>query len=118
MENDNVCVIPVVFTSEEVLVASDYLKEVRKSIVDVIVVDGTEWTANVRPICFRAGEEEITPGGIIVVDDSSRYRELRQTNRARRVNIFESVGPGRFGVSHTYVSFYCASSQYSEASII
>jgi len=72
----------------------------------VIVVDGTEWTANVRPICFRAAEEQIAAGGIIVVDDSWRYRELRQANRAHGVNIFESVGPGRFGVTSTDVYFY------------
>jgi len=106
IENADVRYQPVAFTREEEFVASDYLKAVRQSIVDVIVVDGTEWTANVRPICFRAAEEQIAPGGIIVVDDSWRYRELRQTNRAHGVNIFESVGPGRFGVTSTDVYFY------------
>src|SRR5260370_127790 len=99
IENANVRYLPVVFTSEQEFVASDYLKAVRQSIVDVIVVDGTEWTANVRPICFRAAEEQIAPRGIIVVDDSWRYRELRHANRRHGVNIFESVGPGRFGVT-------------------
>jgi hypothetical protein len=73
---------------------------------NVIVVDGTEWTPNVRPICFRSAEEQVAPGGIIVVDDSWRYRQLRQRNRAKRFQIFESVGPARFGVTSTDVYFY------------
>jgi predicted O-methyltransferase YrrM len=106
IKNVDVCYLPVVFTSEQAFAASDYLKAVRQSAVDVIVVDGTDWTCNVRPICFRAAEEQIAPGGIIVVDDSWRYRELRQANRAHRVKVFESVGPGRFGITSTDVYFY------------
>ena len=106
IENANVRYLPVAFTGEEEFLASEYLKAVRQSIFDVIVVDGTEWTANVRPNCFRAAEEQIAPGGIIVVDDSWRYRELGRANRAHGVNIFESVGPGRFGVTSTDVYFY------------
>lgn len=98
--------IPVAFTTEETFAASNYLNAVRQSTFDVIIVDGTEWTSNVRPICFHAAEEQIPPGGVIVVDDSWRYRELREANRARRMEIFESVGPARFGVTSTDVYFY------------
>jgi predicted O-methyltransferase YrrM len=98
--------VPVAFTTEEAFAASDYLQAVRQSVFDVIVVDGTEWTSNIRPICFRAAEEQIKFGGIIVVDDSWRYRQLRQMNRAQRFEIFESVGPARFGVTSTDVYFY------------
>jgi hypothetical protein len=98
--------VPVTFTTEKAFTKSDYLQMVRQSVFDVIVVDGTEWTTNVRPICFQAAEERIRPGGIIVVDDSWRYRELRQVNRAGRVELFESVGPARFGVTSTDVYFY------------
>jgi Methyltransferase domain len=98
--------LPVEFTTEEAFAGSDYLQAVRQSLFDIIVVDGTEWTANVRPICFHAAEKQIAPGGIIVVDDSWRYRQLRQMNSARRFEIFESVGPARFGVTSTDVYFY------------
>ena len=98
--------VPVAFTSEDAFLNSDYLKAVRQSKFNVIIVDGTEWTWNVRPICFHAAEEQIAPGGIIVVDDSWRYRELRRANRARRFEVFESVGPARFGVTSTDVYFY------------
>ena len=106
IENVDLRHVPVAFTNEQEFAASDYLKAVRQSVVDVIVVDGTEWTSNIRPICFHAAEEQVAPGGIIVVDDSWRYRQLRQMNRAQRLEIFESVGPARFGVTSTDVYFY------------
>jgi hypothetical protein len=98
--------VPVAFATEETFAASDYLQAVRQSAFDVIVVDGTEWTSNIRPICFHAAEAQIKSGGIIVVDDSWRYRELRQMNCAKRFETFESVGPARFGVTSTDVYFY------------
>jgi hypothetical protein len=98
--------VPVAFTTDEAFASSDYLNAVRESTFDVIIVDGSEWTLNARPICFRAAEQQIAPGGIIVVDDSWRYRELRQAYRAKRVEIFESVGPARYGVTSTDVYFY------------
>lgn len=98
--------VPVTFTIEEAFASSAYVNAVRESTFNVIIVDGAEWTPNARPICFRAAEKQIAPGGIIVVDDSWRYRELRQTHRAKRVEIFESVGPARYGVTSTDVYFY------------
>ena len=98
--------MPVHFTTPEAFENSDYLKAVQRTRADVIVVDGAEWTQDIRPLCFRAAEEQIGPGGIIVVDDSWRYRELRQANRAHRVEVFESVGPARIGVTSTDVYFY------------
>ena len=98
--------VPVTFTTDEAFAKSDYLNAVRDSTFDVIVVDGMDWTANVRPICFEVAEKQIAPGGIIVVDDSWRYRELRRTNRARRFEVFETVGPARYGVTSTDMYFY------------
>lgn len=98
--------VSVAFTTEQDFLTSDYLEAVQLSVFDVIVVDGTEWTPNVRPICFRSAEKQVAPGGIVMVDDSWRYRELRQVNRAKRMEVFESVGPARFGVTSTDVYFY------------
>jgi SAM-dependent methyltransferase len=98
--------LPVAFTNGEAFASSEYVNAVRESTFDVIIVDGSEWTLNARPICFHAAESRIAPGGIIVVDDSWRYRELRETNRAKRFEIFESVGPARYGVTSTDVYFY------------
>lgn len=106
LKNADLRHVPVSFTNEADFAASDYLNTVRQSNFDVIIVDGTEWTMNVRPICFHAAEEQVSSGGVIVVDDSWRYRELRQANQAKRIEIFESVGPARFGVTSTDVYFY------------
>lgn len=106
IQNVDLRYVPVTFTTEQAFESSDYLNAVRESKFDVIIVDGSEWTLDVRPICFRAAEQQLAPGGVIVVDDSWRYRALRQANRARRFEIFESVGPARYGVTSTDVYFY------------
>ena len=59
-----------------------------------------------RPICFQHAEERIQPGGIILVNDSWRYPELRKENKALRVETFQSVGPYRPGLVSTDVFFY------------
>jgi len=85
---------------------SEYLRALPAASFDVIVVDGSEEWTQVRPACFRKAEERIKPGGMIVVDDSWRYPELRAHNRAKRFSVFESVGPCRPGVTSTDVFFY------------
>jgi predicted O-methyltransferase YrrM len=85
---------------------SDYLRALCGQHPDVIVVDGSEEWIQVRPICFRLAEEAIREGGIIILDDSWRYPSLREDNRARRVERFQSTGPGRPGVTSTDVFFY------------
>src|SRR3954453_3114283 len=62
---------------------SDYLHAMPDQRFDVVVVDGSEEWTQVRPICFRKAEARVNSGGIIVVDDSWRYPELRERNRAR-----------------------------------
>ena len=70
---------------------SAYLAQVRRFDHDVIVVDGADNDYTIRPLCFRVAEEQIKPGGIIVVDDSWRYQGLRRDHRAQSLKIFESV---------------------------
>jgi predicted O-methyltransferase YrrM len=85
---------------------SAYMNAMPDTTFDVIVVDGSEEWVQVRPIYFRHAENHIKPGGIIVVDDSWRYQALRTSHRAKRYEIFQSVGPGRPGVTSTDVYFY------------
>jgi SAM-dependent methyltransferase len=85
---------------------SDYLRALPDESFDVIVVDGSEEWTQVRPVCFRKAEQRIRPGGMIIVDDSWRYPELRTNNRAKRCSVFQSVGPCRPGVTSTDVFFY------------
>jgi hypothetical protein len=85
---------------------SDYLHALPEEPQDVISIDSSEEWIHVRPTCFRFAEKRIKPGGIIILDDSWRYPEPRQRNRAKRVQTFQSVGPCRPGVTTTDVFFY------------
>jgi predicted O-methyltransferase YrrM len=85
---------------------SDYLLAMPDERFDIIVVDGAEEWTQVRPICFEKAEKQIKAGGIIIVDDSWRYTELRTKNQAKSVRVFQSVGPCRPGVTSTDIYFY------------
>jgi len=85
---------------------SDYLNSIPDEKFDVIVVDGSEEWTRVRAICFKKAETRIKKGGVIVVDDSWRYPEIRENHSARSYQVFQSVGPCRPGVTSTDVFFY------------
>lgn len=85
---------------------SDYLRTLEKEAPDIVVVDGYEERVALRPDCFWLAETVIKPGGIIIVDDSWRYPELREKNRSRERLEFRSVGPCRLGVTSTDIYFY------------
>jgi precorrin-6B methylase 2 len=86
--------------------ASDYLRAIPDEAFDVIVIDGSEQWTQVRPTCFSYVESRVKPGGIIVLDDSWRYVAPRLHNKAKRFEVFESVGPCRPGCTTTDVFFY------------
>lgn len=106
LQNVEVIDAPFNFRQPNNFESSDYVAQVRTGTWDVIVIDGADFDYTIRPICFRAAETQVRPGGIIIVDDSWRYTQLRTSNAARRVEIFESVGPARFGVTSTDIYFY------------
>ena len=85
---------------------SEYLHSIPDEKFDVIVVDGSEEWTRIRAICFKKAEAHIKKGGIIVVDDSWRYPEIRESHNATGFRIFQSVGPCRPGVTSTDVFFY------------
>lgn len=97
---------PFDFHQAEKFDQSEYLLSIPERAFDIIVVDGTEETVPVRPACFYHAESRIRPGGIIVVDDSWRYPELRSANRAKSFRELRSVGPCRPGVTSTDIYFY------------
>jgi len=104
--NASLKLCPFDFKSAAGFDESDYLRAMPDDRFDVIVVDGSEEWNLVRPICFEKAEHHVKKGGIIVVDDSWRYPELRKRNRAKDVQIFQSVGPSRPGVTSTDIFFY------------
>jgi SAM-dependent methyltransferase len=85
---------------------SSYLHALPEGPFDVIVIDGSEEWSQVRPICLAKAQARINKGGIIVVDDSWRYPDLRKNHQARSFKTFQSVGPCRPGVTSTDVFFY------------
>lgn len=97
---------PFDFHRAEHFEQSEYLCSIPDRAFDVIIVDGTEESIPVRPACFYHAESRIAEGGIIVVDDSWRYRELRSRNRAKSFREFRGIGPCRPGVTSTDVFFY------------
>ena len=95
------------FTQPRDFASSEYVAAVRDGAPwDIILVDGQDWTFHERPVCFAAAQECVASGGVIIVDDSWRYPQLRATARTDRVSIFESTGPGRLGVTSTDAYFY------------
>jgi precorrin-6B methylase 2 len=85
---------------------SEYLRAIPDQRFDVIVVDGSEEWTRIRPLCFDKAQSHVKKNGIIVVDDSWRYPEIRRSNAAKRFETFQSVGPCRPGVTSTDVFFY------------
>jgi hypothetical protein len=92
--------------SVDAFIHSDFFRSFPEEGFDLILVDGYEEDVALRPACFYASERKIKPGGIIVVDDSWRYPELRTRNRARSISTFQSIGPCRYGVTSTDIFFY------------
>jgi len=97
---------PFDFKSASGFETSEYLNAIPDQKFDIILVDGSEEGVQVRPTCFAYAERFVRPGGIIVVDDSWRYVELRRQNRATQCKVFQSVGPCRPGVTSTDIFFY------------
>jgi len=86
---------------------SSYLKAIPDDIrIDVFFIDGAEEWIPTRPTCFTYVENLVPPGGIIVVDDSWRYPSIRSWHNAKHMQIFQSPGPCRLGVTTTDVYFY------------
>lgn len=85
---------------------SSYLKAVDKGDFDIIIIDGQDWSFKERVKCFKYVEPRMKPGQYIIVDDFWRYAQLTEVTTARNVKIFESVGPGRYGVTSTAIFSY------------
>jgi hypothetical protein len=85
---------------------SAYLKAIGDEPWDVVIIDGQDWTFNERITCFEYAEPRMRQGGVLILDDYWRYTKLGRRSRATRVEIFESVGPCRIGVTNTAFFYY------------
>jgi hypothetical protein len=106
LKNLDVLTRPYDFGRAEQFGDSDYLRAICGSLYDIIVVDGQEESVQVRPECFWTAEDYIKPGGVIVVDDSWRYPQLKAMNKAKRWNDYKGVGFCRRGVTSTCIFSY------------
>jgi len=106
ISNVNIQLHPFDFKNPVGFENSAYLNAMPDQQFDVIVIDGSEEWTQVRPTCFELAEKHIRKGGIIVLDDSWRYPDLRASHRAKDLQIFQSVGPCRLGVTSTDIFFY------------
>ena len=98
--------IPFDFDQPADFASSAYCQALSDSSYDVVIIDGQDKTFRERITCFRHAEPLMLPGSIILVDDFWRYEELITSNRAHNVQVFESVGPCRIGVTSTAMFFY------------
>jgi len=64
---------------------------------DVILIDSWDGLPPYpfRPELFPRAEERVRPGGLIVVDDSWRYQQLRTRSHAKQIVTRWGVGPAR-----------------------
>jgi predicted O-methyltransferase YrrM len=107
IKNVEVRFTPADLSSLELFQASGYPDALPKEPADIVVVDGSELDdVQVRPSCFAVAETRIKTGGVIIVDDSWRYPQLRRHNHAKKVQTCQSVGPARPGVTSTDLFFY------------
>jgi hypothetical protein len=98
--------IPFDFDQSAHFASSAYCQALSDSSWDVVIIDGQDKSFRERITCFRQAEPLMQHGSIILVDDFWRYEELLDSNRAHNVQVFESVGPCRIGVTSTAMFFY------------
>lgn len=85
---------------------SSYFNCLTQKEYDLIIVDGQEGAIHVRDRCFWHAEKSIKKNGVILVDDSYRYPQIKKNNRARHIKVFKGLGFCRAGVTETTLFFY------------
>jgi hypothetical protein len=106
LNNLDVLVESFDFQKAEGFSESNYLLALGDRSYDLIVVDGQENSVQVRPECFQRAESHIKPGGLIVLDDSWRYPQVKAQNNATSWKDYKGVGCCRRGVTSTCLFFY------------
>jgi predicted O-methyltransferase YrrM len=106
VKNVEFALLPYDVRDVDAYAVSPHLYRLNEENFDVILVDGYEEDVPLRPTCFWHAENYIKEGGIIIVDDSWRYLELRQKNKAKKWIEYRSIGPCRPGVTTTDIYYY------------
>ncbi len=98
--------IPFNFDQPDNFVSSSYCQALSGSQWDAVIIDGQDKTFRERITCFLHADPLMKPGSIILVDDFWRYEELLSSHSAQAVQVFESLGPCRLGVTSTAMFLY------------
>ena len=106
IKNVKINLFPFDFKNPENFELSEYIKAVDGTDWDVVIIDGQDWSFKERLTCFKRAEPMMKEGSIIIVDDFWRYEVLLKSNRAKSIEVYESVGPSRIGVTSTAFFFY------------
>jgi len=106
ISNVTIEVFPFDALDEKGYIDSQYNNRISDEKYDIILVDGYEESVKLRTHCFWKAEESINEGGIIIVDDSWRYPEIRNKNNSKKNIICKSIGPCRPGVTTTDIFYY------------
>jgi len=106
LKNLEILARPFDFEKADNFSESNYLRAIAGRTYDLIVVDGQEQSVQVRPECFWKAESSIKPGGLIVLDDSWRYPQVKAQNKAKRWKDYKGVGCCRRGVTSTCLFYY------------
>lgn len=95
----NVQVIPVPgrFDDPASFGESAFARALPEDPADVILIDSWDGVPpyGFRPTLFPRAEQRVRPGGMVIVDDSWRYQQLRARSRAKQVVTRWGVGPAR-----------------------
>jgi hypothetical protein len=84
---------------------SDYFQALDKK-YDLIIVDGKEYSDQIRDSCFWKAEKHIAKNGFIILDDSWRYPQVKEKNHAKKWTEYTGTGYCRRGVTSTCIFEY------------
>ena len=73
---------------------------------DTVIIDGQDKTFRGFITCFHRTNPLMQYGSIILVDHFWRHEELLSKHSSQSVQVYESVGPCRIGVTSTAMFFY------------
>lgn len=96
------------FDKPDELQRSEFWQALPTGPADLIIIDSEDHHTGrgCRPQLFAYAEQQIRPGGTIVVDDAHRYTKLRSAAKASSMRTFRGAGPGRTYTSLTDVYQY------------
>ena len=98
---------PFDFKEGKNFLSSSYLKSIDTYDWDVLIIDCKDYFPfNERITIFNYIEKFTLKNKVIIVDDFWRYKKLLKNNKSIKIEIFESVGPARYGVTSTAFFYY------------